>query len=77
MVKRDNQGDEIASPRFMRMGNNLMDCMGLLERAYKTESLPVGIMDDIDVFRSRMLDMDRSKPDWTIPDDAWKRKRKR
>ena len=70
MVKRDNQGtgtpmprDDIASPRFMRMGNNLMNCMGLLQRAYKTELLPVGIMDDIDVFRSRMLDMPRKGKD--------------
>lgn len=34
--------------------DNLMDCMGLLERAYNTESLPVGIMDDINVFKKRI-----------------------
>lgn len=45
--------------------DNLMDCMGLLERAYDTlelvdaRMLPEGIMEDINVFKSRMLDMPR------------------
>ena len=39
--------------------DNLMDCMGLLERAYNTESLPVSIMDDINVFKRRMTSKER------------------